>query len=134
MAQPDRPQLQRAFFGAVVLLYLFLALFGTAAQASMPVSQDDGWTARAVTLVATGPVAVAVMGVATMPVAMDAMPCALCYSAPAPSLHTVGGECREHEAAAWPVHVAPVPDGEYFDAGGRHVRLPVRILYCRWLD
>ncbi|PLC01497.1 hypothetical protein CY658_31715 [Variovorax sp. RO1] len=115
-------------------LYLVLALFGTAAQASMPVSQDDGWTARAVAPVATAPVVAAVMGLATMPVAMDAVPCALCYSAPAPSLHTFGGECRGHEAAAWPVRVAPVPDGEYFDAGGRHVRLPVRILYCRWLD
>ncbi|WP_454905143.1 hypothetical protein [Variovorax gossypii] len=134
MAQPDRPRLRRALFGAVVLLSLSLALFGTAAQASMPVSQDEGRTARAVTPVTTGPVAVAVMGMATMPVVMDAMPCALCYRASAPSLHEVGGECREHEATAWPVHVAPVPDGEYFDAGGRHVRLPVRILYCRWLD
>lgn len=134
MAQPDRPQRRRTTFGAAVLLYLFLALFGTTAQASMPVSQDDGWTARAVAPVAAAPVAAAVMGLATMPVAMDAVPCALCYSAPAPSLHEVGGECRGHEAAAWPVHVAPVPDGEYFDAGGQHVRLPVRILYCRWLD
>lgn len=134
MAQPDRPQRRRTTFGAAVLLYLFLALFGTTAQASMPVSQEDGRTARAFAPVATAPVAVAVMGLATMPVAMDAMPCALCYSAPAPSPHTVGGECREHEAAAWPVHVASVPDAEYFDAGGRHVRMPVRILYCRWLD
>jgi hypothetical protein len=136
MAQPDRPQQCRTSFGAALLLCLclFLALFGTAAQASMPVSQDNERTARAVTPVTTGPVAVAVMGMATMPVAMDAMPCALCYSAPAPSLHTVGGECRGHEAAAWPVHVASIPDGEYFDAGGRHGRVPVRILYCRWLD
>ncbi|CAN5544622.1 hypothetical protein BH09GEM1_BH09GEM1_47960 [soil metagenome] len=134
MAQPDRPQQRSTSFGAAVLLYLFLALLGTAVQASMPVSQEDGRTARAFAPVATAPVAVAVMGLATMPVAMDAMPCALCYSAPAPSLHEVGGECRGHEATAWPAHVALVPDGEYFDAGGRHVRLPVRILYCRWLD
>lgn len=134
MAQPDRPQQRHTSFGAAALLYLFLALFGTAAQASMPVSQDDGWTARAVAPVATAPVAVAVMGLATMPVAMDAMPCALCYSAPAPLPHEVGGECREHEATAWPVHVPPLPEATYFDPGGRHVRLPVRILYCRWLD
>lgn len=134
MARPDRPQQRRSSFGAALFLCLFLALFGTAAQASTPVFQEEGWTARAVTSVATEPAAFAIMDVAPMPVAMDAMPCALCYSAPAPSPHTVGGECREHEAAAWPVHVASVPDAEYFDAGGRQVRLPVRILYCRWLD
>jgi len=111
-----------------------LALFGTAAQASAPVFPEEGRSVRAVTSVATGPAAFATIDVAPMPVVMDAMPCALCYSAPAPSPHEVGGECREHEATAWPVHVVPVPNGEYFDAGGRHLRLPVRILYCRWLD
>jgi hypothetical protein len=134
MAQPDHPQQRRTSFGAALLLCLFLALFGAAAQASTPVFHEEGWTARTVTSGVTGPAAFAIMDVAPMPVAMDAMPCALCYSAPAPSLHEVGGECRGHEATAWPVHLAPVPDGEYFDAGGRHVRLPVRILYCRWLD
>ncbi len=134
MARPDRPQRRFTPFSAALLLCLFLALFGTAAQASMPVSQEDGRTASAVAPGAAGRVAVAVMDLTTMPVAMDAMPCALCYSAPASSLHEVGGECREHEVPAWPAHVAPVPDREYFDAGGPYIRLPVRILYCRWLD
>ncbi|MGJ7498505.1 efflux RND transporter permease subunit, partial [Variovorax sp. RT4R15] len=52
----------------------------------------------------------------------------------APMPHEAGGDRREDEAPARPVHVARVPDADYFDPGGRRVRLPMRILYCRWLD
>jgi hypothetical protein len=69
-----------------------------------------------------------------MPMASDRMPCARCYIAPAQASHGFSGECREHEAPAWRAHAPSVPDTEYFDTGGGLVRLPVRILYCRWLD
>ncbi|RSZ44105.1 MULTISPECIES: hypothetical protein [unclassified Variovorax] len=134
MARPERLQQQRTPLGVALLLYLYLAIFSTAALASTPASHDEGWAEHLIVSVATVPVAFAAMDETSMPVAMDAMPCALCYSAPAPSPHGVGGECREHEAMAWPVHVSPAPAVTYFDPGGRHVRLPVRILYCRWLD
>lgn len=136
MARPERLQQQRTPLGVALLLYLYLALFGTAALASTPASQEEGWTERSTAWVATDLVAFAAMDAdaTPMPMAMDAMPCALCYSAPASSARGVGGECREHEATAWPVHVSPAPAVTYFDPGGRHVRLPVRILYCRWLD
>ncbi|MCR6478461.1 hypothetical protein NU688_20035 [Variovorax sp. ZS18.2.2] len=134
MARPERLQQQRTPLGVALLLYLCLALFGTTALASTPASQEEGWAERSIVSVATAPVAFAGMDATPMPVAMDAMPCALCYSAPAPSLHGISDECREHVAMAWPVHVSPVPEATYFDPGGRHVRLPVRILYCRWLD
>ncbi len=134
MARPERLQQQRTPLGVALFLYLWLSLFGTAALASMPVLQQEVGAARLPPSVATAPVAFAAMDATPMPAAMNAMPCALCYSAPAPLPHEVGGECREHEATAWPVHVPPLPEATYFDPGGRHVRLPVRILYCRWLD
>ena len=135
MAQPDRPQQRRAPSGAALLLYLCLTLFGRAAQASMSVLPEDERAAHPIASVSMGPAAFAVMDVAPMPVAMDAMPCpALCYSARVPSPHEVGGECREHEATAWPAHVAPVLDAAYCDPGGRYARLPVRIFHCGWLD
>lgn len=75
MAQPNRPQQRRAPFGAALLLYLCLTLFGRAAQASTSVLPEDEGGAHPIASVSMVPVAFAVMDVAPMPVAMDALPC-----------------------------------------------------------
>ncbi|VTU44391.1 hypothetical protein [Variovorax sp. RA8] len=120
MARAECLRRWRARFG--VALFLCLALLGAGARASMPVMQQ------------AGPQAISIIASESMPMASDRMPCARCYVAPAPASHGFSGECREHEAPIWRVHAPSMLDAENFDMGGQLVRLPVRILYCRWLD
>ena len=120
MARPECLQRWRARFG--VALFLCLALLGAGGRASTPVMQE------------TGPVAISAVASEPIPMASDRMPCARCYIAPTQASHGFSGECKEHGAPVWRAHARSVPDTEYFDTGGGFVRLPVRILYCRWLD
>lgn len=69
----------------------------------------------------------------SMPAASDCMPCARCYVAPAPATHSFNGDDQPPEERWWHVHQPSVPNSVFFDTGGWHVALPVRIAFCRWL-
>ena len=120
MARPEWFGRLRALFG--LALFLSLTLPGAQARASMPLIRQ------------AGPVAISAVSSRSMPTATDCMPCVRCYTAPAPASHGCSGECKEHEALIWWVHVPSALFDAFFDSGGGYARLPVRILYCRWLD
>ncbi|OUM00374.1 hypothetical protein [Variovorax sp. JS1663] len=120
MARPECLQRWRALFG--VALFLCLALLGVGARASIPGMQH------------AGPVAISVMVSESMQTVADCMPCARCYVAPAPVTQGFSGEGKTPDEPFWRVRSPSVPDTEYFETGGRHVGLPVSILYCRWLN
>lgn len=121
MTGPDNRRSWRAICSVALLLWL--ALLGMGAGASF------------VGLPRDGPVATAAMASESMPMAADCMSsCSLCCIAPASQAHAFGGECQERHGPVWHIHARSASKTEYFDTGGRQVRLPVRILYCRWLD
>lgn len=118
-----REQLRWPFALAGVWVFLCLSLLAGGAAASTPAMAQ------------AGPMVGAAMPPAPMPQMLDCMPCVGCYVAPAPSAQSGGGEPRHQDEAAWPVHgPAPRHAIEAADAGGRRPDMPVRILYCRWLD
>jgi hypothetical protein len=120
LARPECGQRWHALLG--VALFLCLSLLGAGARASTLVMQE------------AGPIAISAMASEPMPTASDCMPCARCYVAPAPAAHGFSGECMTPDEPVWLVHAPTVSGAERFDTGGRQVRLPVRILYARWLD
>ncbi len=123
MGRLERLYLWRALCGAVLLLCL--ALFAAGARAAVPAMEE----ARPAVAMIPMTVSHAMAG------ALDCVLCAGCYIAPAPTTHGFSGECQEPEEPAWRVHATSPPDSFWmFDMGGRHVRLPVRIAYCRWLN
>ena len=121
MKPPEHRQSWRAICSVALLLWL--ALLGMGAGASFVGVQSDG------------PVATPVMAPESMPMATHCAPsCSLCCIAPASQAHSFSGECQERHDPVWHIHAPSAPKTEYLDPGGRQVRLPVRILYCRWLD
>ena len=103
-----------------VLVSLCLALSVPGAEASVLVVQDAH-------LMATPAVAL------SSPDAMDCVPCARCYAAPAPSMNRVTGDAHEAETPAGQADPTQRLDSEVmFDAGGQRALLPLRIVYCRW--
>ncbi len=108
---------------AAALVWLWLALIATGAHASSSATQEVRATpARAVT--SQG-----------MPEALDCMPCALCYIAPAPSSHVVTIEAKEFESITWWVHAQQAPTERRFLSNPRcREHVPIRISFCRWLD
>ena len=110
-------------------LLLCLALVGVGAEArSASASVQE---ARPV----IAPAMVSMADAKPMPGLADCAPCAGCYIAPAPSTHGFSGEGKEPEAQAWHVQAVPVPTADWWlDTGREHLRLPVRIAFCRWLD
>lgn len=119
------PELRRATSVSVLVraaLALSLVLLGVQARASEVVGQG------------TRPTAVSsAMNSQSMPAAFDCTPCARCYVAPAPATHGFNGDDQPPEERWWHVHQPSVPNSVFFDTGGRHVALPVRIAFCRWL-
>ena len=108
---------------AAALVWLCLALIGTGARASTSgMSEVRATPAAAMTSQGS-------------PAASDCMPCALCYIAPAPSLHVVTIEAKEFESFGWRVHVPPALPERRFLANPRcREHIPIRITFCRWLD
>lgn len=78
--------------------------------------------------------AITVMASGRMQTVADCMPCVRCYVVPAPVTQGFSGEGKTPDEPFWQVRSPSIPDTEYFETGGRHVGLPVRILYSRWLD
>jgi hypothetical protein len=64
----------------------------------------------------------------------DCMPCAHCYTGPAPTVQSNSGESKEHDAQAWTTLSAPTeaPLRPVQTADRRPSTVPVRIAYCRW--
>lgn len=124
MAQPCR----ELSWGAPVRLLvraaptLFLVLLGMQARASEFVLEEARPTAAAST-----------MSSQSMPAEFDCTPCARCDVAPAPATHGFNGDDQAPEERWWHVHQPAVPRAIFFDSGGWHVALPVRIALCRWL-
>lgn len=108
---------------AAALIWLCVVLIGTGARASSSAVPEVRAMAAA---------AVASQGV---PAALDCMPCALCYIAPAPSAHTVTVEAKEFESFTWwlPVPAAPA-EHQFLSTPRCREHVPIRITFCRWLD
>lgn len=69
-----------------------------------------------------------------MPAAADCTPCAACYVAPAPVSHGFNGDDQPPIPNPW-FALRPVTSSTTAaHAGCRSVALPVRIVFCRWLD
>lgn len=100
-----------------------LALMGGAAQASTLLTAQ-AW-----------PLEVSAMPATAMTQTRDCMPCARCYVAPAPVALGVIAQPGHTNEPGWRAHdlvqLATTPG---IHPRGWPLRLPVRILYCRWLD
>lgn len=108
---------------ATALVWLCLALIGTDAHASSS-AMPEVW--------ATPDAATTSQGV---PAALDCMPCALCYVAPAPSSNVVTVVANEFESSTWWVHTPAAPTQRRFLSNPRCLEhVPIRIAFCRWLD
>jgi hypothetical protein len=108
---------------AAALVWLCLALIATGAHASSSATQE----VRAIPAHA--------MTSQGMPEALDCMPCALCYVAPAPISHVVTVEAKEFESFTWWVHLPSVPAEPQALSDPRYrEHVPIRISFCRWLD
>ena len=109
---------------ASAALLLWLALLATGVQAADTAAMQEAW-----------PVVASAMGADSTPMASDCMPCALCCTAPAPTTQGFSGESKQCDEPVWRIHVPPVPDSTWRpNTGGWRPRLPVRVVYCRWLD
>ena len=108
----------RALGGVVVSLCLALSV--PDAEASVSMVQDAH--SMATSAVVPSP-----------PDAMDCVPCARCYAAPAPPMGRITGNAHEAETPAWRFDATQRLDPEVMlDAGGQRMLLPLRIVYCRW--
>lgn len=70
-----------------------------------------------------------------MPMISDCIPCALCYLASAPE--APNGFDEKYAVTATYLWIAPirlVAYAAHIHTGGDYSRLPVRIVYCRWLN
>jgi len=120
MQRPEHFPRWRGFIGVAV--FLCLALAGAGARASIAEMQQ----ARRL----QAPPAAS----HATPAAVDCMPCAGCYVAPAPSAHGCGGEGKEPDATGWQAQAAPSPRlRRSSETAGVRARVPVRIAFCRWL-
>ena len=127
MTCPQRFQRGRALFAllCVALLLCLTSLGAGGARASVATAQD------------AVPVAIPLMVSESTPMASDCMPCCMrCYVASAPSAHGISCESAEREEPvwAWPVQTRSPTPAWFFDSGGRRLRWPVRIAFCRWLN
>lgn len=76
----------------------------------------------------------AAMSTPAMPEAMDCLPCASCYVAPAPATTGFVGKCRESlTLLRWIRPQAYLTSCSSFDGGTGRSRVPIRIAFCRWL-
>ena len=108
---------------AAAVVWLCLALIGPGARASNSALPESAAMPAA---------AMTNQGV---PAALDCMPRALCYIAPAPNLHVVTIEAKEIESFAWWTLDPPAPSERRFLTNPRcREHVPIRITFCRWLD
>ena len=71
----------------------------------------------------------------SMPMISDCMPCALCYLASAPEAPTGFDEKYAITTATlWFAPITTVATAARTHTGGEYRRLPVRIVFCRWLN
>lgn len=110
----------RVFIGGA--LFVCLALLTVSTQASSAEVQQ----ARSVLEPAAASLATSS--------AIDCLPCAGCYAAPAPSTHGFGGEGYEPDAPRWRLHAALSGDSPgLFARRCLRAAVPVRIAFCRWV-
>ena len=64
--------------------------------------------------------------------AMDCIPCARCYAAPAPLTQLFVGQGNGSDPTAWRNDAAQRSAADRFDTGDRRAPLSLRIAYCRW--
>jgi hypothetical protein len=82
------------------LVLLGLALLGDHAWATAAIEDVQPTATEATMPMALGP---------AMPGALDCVPCAACYLAPAPSLQGFSGACRPPDEPSWQAHRPEVP-------------------------
>ena len=120
MMRPERHLGPLAAISVVLVLFLTLCAAGPRAS----IASATEFESAAVSMTA-GP---------SVPASMDDAPCFACYIASPSAPRGPGGQCKEPAERSWRIHLPPVPDTVFFDTGGRHVRLPVRTAFCRWLN
>ena len=121
-------QVKDAAIWRSVMLLVYLALFSLMAQATAEPIQDR----TSIVVVPAVPKA----DMHSMPVALDCMPCVVCYVGPTPTTANFNAESKEPEEATWRLNTRLTPEESTwrFDTGGRRPRWPVRISFCRWLN
>lgn len=111
------------YIGMLLTSLFLLCLASCPATAST----TDAQIASSMTAVADGE--------KSMPMISDCMPCALCYLASAPEAPTGFDEKYAITTAAlWFAPTTVVTTAARAHTGGEYRRLPVRIVYCRWLN
>ena len=124
MTRPERSQWWQAWLG--VALLLCLAWPGIEARGSAWVATEPDIGSEPASAMASDPM--------PMSRAMDCAPCAFCCGAPPPASHTSSGECERREDLAWWVQALWVQEPQRHETAEGLAQLPVRILFCRWLD
>lgn len=89
---------------------------------------------------ATGPVAKAVPEMAqvaaqadSMPNAWDRLPCASCYLAPAPAVHSFTAETEDPKQTAWQFLAKPSNSAQqHLHLPEQEASVPLRVAYCCW--
>lgn len=110
----------RALFGPT--LVLCLVWLSTSAWASTSAALETRLTP------------VLAMASESMPMSMDCVPCINCRVAPPPSTHGFSAGCIQPGEPVWWAQAPSAPDTMFFDEGCGQARMPVRIVYCRWLN
>ena len=107
--------------GGVVVCLCFI-LLGVDATASAAMAQESRVIGAS-----------SIAGPHSTSLAMDCPPSAGCYIAPAPSVHSPGGEGQQPEEPDWRVHAGlALVVGEWVNTRDRPAQVPLRIAYCRW--
>lgn len=121
MRRPESLRRWCALVGAALLFWVAAA--GTGAHAWVLSMQEVRATAAST------------MNAPHMPMVSGSRPCALCYITPTPSPHAFTGEGKEPEPLSWRVHAQATPAAvRLLDTVDRRDRVPIRVVFCRWLD